>query len=64
MNDAGWKLPKLKTSSIQTTDEKQKEGKYKFVHPLDIYLVASRSQPILLRTHSLPMGDRHISMCL
>lgn len=51
----GWKLPNLVTSSIQT-DKKQKEAKYKFVHPLDIYLVAPRAQPILLRTYSPPGG--------
>lgn len=33
MNDVGWNLPKLETSSIQT-DKKQEEGKYKLIHPL------------------------------
>lgn len=54
----GWKLPDLVTSSIQT-DQKQKEAKYKFVHPLDIYLVAPGSQPMLLRTYSPPGGATH-----
>lgn len=52
----GWKLLDLVTSSIQT-DKKQKEAKYKFVHPLDIYLVAPRSQPVLLRTYSSSGGS-------
>lgn len=59
----GWKLLNLVTSSLQT-DKKQKEAKYKFVQPLDIYLVASRSQPILLRTYSPPGGEGHIGMII